>query len=144
MAAAPAAGSSSSSSSSSSAFQAFSPEVVVDDFGRKIESLAVWRDQLLAGLSDGSLLLLQRPPSAPSAAPAAGAGAPPRAWQVSRVHKQLSKRPLLQLLALEADSLLLALSGRRGGGRGTARVMLPPLLPAPVWMRLGCLHTHAA
>jgi hypothetical protein len=41
------------------AFEAYRSEVVVEQFPRKIQSLCVWGDQVLAGLQDGSLLFFR-------------------------------------------------------------------------------------
>lgn len=43
-------------------FEAYRSEVVVEQFPRKIQSLCIWGDQVLAGLQDGSLLFFRNVP----------------------------------------------------------------------------------
>jgi hypothetical protein len=58
------------------AFEAYRSEVVVEQFPRKIQSLCIWGDQVLAGLQDGSLLFFRNV----SGDTGGGKGA----WQVCR------------------------------------------------------------
>lgn len=87
------------------AFEAFEPGVVVDEFARKIDSLCVWNNTLIAGLSDGSLLFFEEQNAESSA------GASISTWQVTRVQKSFGKRSILQLQTLEDQKYLLSLSG---------------------------------
>lgn len=87
------------------AFEAFEPSVVVDEFARKIDALCVWKDTLIAGLSDGSLLFFSQQSSDGSAAGDLSS------WQVTRVQKNFCKRGILQLQPLENEKYLLSLSG---------------------------------
>lgn len=88
-----------------SAFEAFQPSVVVDEFARKIESLCVWEDTLVSGLSDGSLLFFNEQSSEEQGSRVVST------WQVTRVQKSFGKRSILQLQALEDQPYLLSLSG---------------------------------
>lgn len=55
------------------AWKAFESSVVTENFGKRIQALEVWGEQLLAGLVDGTLVVF-----APAEAPADPAGP----WQV--------------------------------------------------------------
>eukprot|EP00882_Tetradesmus_deserticola_P020833 GHRQ01022517.1.p1 GENE.GHRQ01022517.1~~GHRQ01022517.1.p1 ORF type:complete len:242 (+),score=84.23 GHRQ01022517.1:280-1005(+) len=89
------------------AFEAYEPSVVVDDFARKIDSICVWNDTLIAGLSDGSLLFFQEQQQQGSAQ---SSGRVLSSWQVTRVQKNFGKRGIQQLQALEDQQYLLSLS----------------------------------
>jgi hypothetical protein len=91
------------------AFEAYEPSVVVDEFARKIESLCVWGDTLIAGLSDGSLLFFQEQQQGSEQ----GSGRVLSSWQVTRVQKNFGKRGVQQLQALENKPYLLSLSGEQ-------------------------------
>lgn len=92
-------------------FEAFEPSVVVDDFARKIDALCIWKETIIASLSDGSLLLFEQQteaadhedPSAPTVS----------TWQVTRAQKGFTKRGAQQLQALESQPFLLSLSGKK-------------------------------
>ncbi|KAK9844012.1 hypothetical protein WJX81_001849 [Elliptochloris bilobata] len=80
-------------------FQAFTCEVVLDNFQKKIEALEVWEGRVFAGLADGTLMVLQEEPSTDVG---------PR-WQVSQAVKGFGQRRILQLQAWPERSLLLCL-----------------------------------
>ena len=65
-----------------------SVQVVLENFQKKIEALEVWDGRVLAGLADGTLMVLQEEET--------GAGAEPR-WQVSQAVKGFGQRRILQL-----------------------------------------------
>ncbi|WIA17457.1 hypothetical protein OEZ85_014302 [Tetradesmus obliquus] len=88
------------------AFEAYEPSVVVDEFARKIDSLCVWEDNLIAGLSDGSLLFFQEQQQGSEQGSSRGLSS----WQVTRVQKNFGKRGVQQLQALENKPYLLSLS----------------------------------
>jgi hypothetical protein len=88
-------------------FEAFEPSVVVDEFARKINALCVWKNSLVAGLSDGNLLFFNEQR-------AQVAGSEFSTWQVTRVQKHFGKRAIQQLQAVEGQSCLLSLSGKKG------------------------------
>ena len=67
-------------------FQAFTCTVVLDNFQKKIEVLEAWDDKVLAGLGDGTLVVLQADPEAPSAS-----------WQVLQALKNFGKKYISQL-----------------------------------------------
>ncbi|KAF6257282.1 hypothetical protein COO60DRAFT_26268 [Scenedesmus sp. NREL 46B-D3] len=90
------------------AFEAYEPSVVVDEFARKIDSLCVWDDTLIAGLSDGSLLFFQEQQQ--QQGNEQGPGRVLSSWQVTRVQKSFGKRGVQQLQALENQPYLLSLS----------------------------------
>jgi hypothetical protein len=62
---------------------------VLDNFQKKIEALEVWDGRVLAGLADGTLMVLQEEP---------GGGGGPR-WQVTQAVKGFGQRRILQLQA---------------------------------------------
>lgn len=67
-------------------FQAFSARVVLDTFQKKIDVLEAWQGKVLAGLADGSLVVLE-------ADGTSGDGP----WQVVQAVKAFAKKQLLQL-----------------------------------------------
>lgn len=90
------------------ALTAFESSVVVDNFAARIQALCVWRDSLVVGLGDGSLLLLEEPRESNTAQ------CPPRPWQVQRVHRGFAKRggvTQLQAVTLAGRDHILSLSG---------------------------------
>jgi hypothetical protein len=89
-------------------FEAYEPEVVVDQLGKKIECLCPWNKAVIAGLSDGSLLFFEEQPVEQRQS----AGGTLSPWQVTRVKKGFAKRAVLQLLVLEEDGLMLSLTGK--------------------------------
>jgi hypothetical protein len=97
------------------AFEAYEPSVVVDEFARKIDSICVWEDNLIAGLSDGSLLFFQEQQQGSEQ----GSGRVLSSWQVTRVQKNFGKRGVQQLQALDKQPYLLSLSGERQGPHST-------------------------
>lgn len=96
--------------SPTSSFEAFEPSVVVDDFARKIDAICVWKETIIASLSDGSLLLFQEQQSAGQLGDQHGAPTV-STWQVTRAQKGFTKRGAQQLQALESQPFLLSLSG---------------------------------
>jgi hypothetical protein len=91
------------------AFEAYEPSVVADEFARKIDSLCVWEDTLIAGLSDGSLLFFNEQQQGSEQ----GSGRVLTSWQVTRVQKNFGKRGVQQLQVLENKPYLLSLSGEQ-------------------------------
>lgn len=67
-------------------FQAFTCHTVLESFQKKIEVVEAWDEKVMAGLSDGSLVVLE-----PSEDNEAGS------WQVIKALKQFSKKSILQL-----------------------------------------------
>lgn len=82
------------------AFQAFAVESVLDTFQKKIEALECVQEGLLAGLTDGTLVLL-RPDAREATAP----------WQVSQAYRSLCKKGSTQLQVQPRQSLAYALQG---------------------------------
>lgn len=85
-------------------FQAFRLESVVDNFGRRIESVCTWGQRVIVGLGDGTLLMFERqeqsgPPSASQPA-----------WQVVFAQKAFSRRPVQQMQASVQHSVLISLT----------------------------------
>ena len=80
-------------------FAAFSCSTVLDNFHKNIEVLECLDDQLLAGLGDGTLVVLQQ-----------DAANPDGRWQVTRAYKGFGQRRILQLKVLSGLVLLLQLS----------------------------------
>lgn len=62
------------------AWEGFRSSVVTENFGKRIQALDVWGQQLLAGLVDGTLVLF---------APAKGPAVPGAPWQVRGVPPRL-------------------------------------------------------
>ena len=89
-------------------FEAYEPEVVVDQLGKKIECLCACKNAVIAGLSDGSLLFFEAQPLEQRQS----AGGTLHPWQVTRVQKGFAKRAVLQLLFLEEHGLMLSLTGK--------------------------------
>lgn len=102
------------------AFEAYEPSVVVDEFARKIDSLCVWEDNLIAGLSDGSLLFFQEQQQGSEQ----GSSRRLSSWQVTRVQKNFGKRGVQQLQALENKPYLLSLSGEQQAACSSSSGML--------------------
>jgi len=67
-------------------FQAFSSSIVLDTFQKKIEVLDVWNGRVLAGLADGTLVVLE-----PVLEDAQGP------WQVVQALKAFSKKHAVQI-----------------------------------------------
>lgn len=67
-------------------FQAFTCSIVLDNFHKKIEVLEVLDDKILAGLGDGTLVVLQQ-----------DAANPGGRWQVTHAYKGFGHRRILQL-----------------------------------------------
>ena len=67
-------------------FWAFETSVVLENFHKKIEVLEVIGNQLLAGLGDGSLVVLEP-----------GKGGDGTQWQVSKALKSFGQRRIVQL-----------------------------------------------
>ena len=67
-------------------FQAFTSSVVLDNFQKKIKVLDGWNGKVLAGLEDGTLVVLE-----PNAEDAAGP------WQVAQALKAFSKKHAVQM-----------------------------------------------
>lgn len=67
-------------------FQAFTAHAVLDSFQKKIEVLEAWDGKIIAGLADGSLMVLQ-PDEVDKHGP----------WQVMQALKQFSKKYVLQI-----------------------------------------------
>ena len=61
-------------------FQTFTSRVVLDVFQKKIEVLEVWQGKVLAGLADGTLVLLESDPAEEQAP-----------WQVVQAMKNFGK-----------------------------------------------------
>lgn len=98
---------------SSPTFEAFEPRIVVDEFARKIESLCVWKETIIASLSDGSLLFFEE--QAPAEVKDSTSAPTVTTWQVTRAQKGFTKRGAQQLQALESQPFLLSLSGKQQG-----------------------------
>jgi hypothetical protein len=67
-------------------FQAFTSSIVLDTFQKKIEVLDVWNGKALAGLSDGTLVVLEpnlEDPQGP--------------WQVVQALKAFNKKHAVQM-----------------------------------------------
>ncbi len=75
-------------------FEAFTLEVVLDNFQKRIEALEVWEGRVFAGLADGTLMVLQEETLN---------GRGPR-WQVSQAIKGFGQRRILQLQVWRASS----------------------------------------
>ena len=71
-------------------------EVVLDNFQKRIEALEVWDGRVLAGLADGTLMVLQEEP---------GGGEGPR-WQVTQAVKGFGQKRILQLQARSPKATL--------------------------------------
>ena len=67
-------------------FQAFTSHTVLESFQKKIEVVEGWDEKIIAGLSDGSLVILQPDEENDS-----------RPWQVIKALKQFSKKSVLQM-----------------------------------------------
>lgn len=67
-------------------FQAFISHTVLDSFQKKIEVVEAWGEKVMAGLSDGSLVVLQ-PNEEDEAGP----------WQVIQAIKPFSKKSVVQM-----------------------------------------------
>lgn len=67
-------------------FRAFSCSVVLDNFHKKIEVLEALDDKILAGLGDGTLVVLQQDEKNPDGQ-----------WQVTKAYKNFGQRRILQL-----------------------------------------------
>lgn len=67
-------------------FQAFISQTVLDSFQKKIEVVEAWGQKVMAGLSDGSLVVLQ-PNEEDEAGP----------WQVIQAIKPFSKKSVVQM-----------------------------------------------
>ncbi len=67
-------------------FQAFVSHTILDSFQKKIEVVEAWGDKVIAGLSDGSLVILE-PNEEDQAGP----------WQVVQALKQFSKKSVMQM-----------------------------------------------
>jgi hypothetical protein len=67
-------------------FKAFTSSTVLDNFQKKIDVLEIWDDSLLAGLVDGTLVVL-RP----------DAGDPQGPWQVVQAYKNIAQKYIAQL-----------------------------------------------
>lgn len=67
-------------------FKAFSCFVILDNFHKKIEVLEALDDKILAGLGDGTLVVLQQDDRNPGGQ-----------WQVTKAYKNFGQRRILQL-----------------------------------------------
>ncbi len=67
-------------------FKAFSCSVILDNFHKKIEVLEALDDKILAGLGDGTLVVLQQDGTNPDGQ-----------WQVTKAYKNFGQRRILQL-----------------------------------------------
>ena len=79
-------------------FQAFTPSIILEGFQKRIDVIEAWGSKVLAGLADGSLVVLQSGD--------AGGNQP---WQVAQALKQFAKKPMLQLQVITVLTLLLEL-----------------------------------
>lgn len=75
-------------------FQAFTAGVVLDALGKRVDALEAWGNTILAGLADGSFVLLE-----PDSRASPGQAAEQQPWQVVQAVKAFAKRQLLQLQA---------------------------------------------
>ncbi|BDA43540.1 Vam6/Vps39-like protein [Coccomyxa sp. Obi] len=80
-------------------FRAFSCSVVLDNFHKKIEVLEALDDKILAGLGDGTLVVLQQDENNPDGQ-----------WQVTKAYKSFGQRRILQLWVWKSKGLLFSLS----------------------------------
>lgn len=80
-------------------FRAFSCSIVLDNFHKKIEVLETLYDKILAGLGDGTLVVLQQDEKNPDGQ-----------WQVTRAYKSFGQRRILQLWASPRQERLSRLS----------------------------------
>ena len=96
---------------------AFAVEAVLHE--PRLMCMEVWSSYLLAGLADGTLLLLSA-----SASPRSSPGTPPAAplpWTATQTLRGFGRRHILQLGVARQRSMLLCLAGAhamRGGARG--------------------------
>lgn len=67
-------------------FRAFSCSVVLENFHKKIEVLETLDNKILAGLGDGTLVVLQQDEKNPDGQ-----------WQVTKAYKNFGQRRILQL-----------------------------------------------
>ena len=98
-------------SEDASAFEAYRVETVVDNFGRRIDSLCVWNENVLCGLQDGSLLFFKADEdSVHGKVQSSNRGQSPLKWQVVRVQRMFGKKSIKQLQIISTRSLLLSLT----------------------------------
>lgn len=67
-------------------FKAFSYSTVLSNWQKKIETLEVWDNNLLAGLVDGTLVVLREDSKNPCGP-----------WQVTQTYKNLAQKYIAQL-----------------------------------------------
>ncbi|KAK9829459.1 hypothetical protein WJX72_005979 [[Myrmecia] bisecta] len=83
-------------------FAAFTSQAILDKFQKRVEVVEVWAGRILAGLVDGTLVVL-----APDQQGLGGAGGK---WQVQQAIKGFGKKYLSQLQVAQSGSLLFSLS----------------------------------
>jgi len=93
-------------------FQAFTSTIVLDTFQKKIEALDCWNGKVMAGLADGTLVVLE--PNAEDAG---------RPWQVAQALKAFSKKHAVQMQVTTKPSLVLIML-----------TVLPKSRPAGLWV----------
>ena len=76
-------------------FQAFTSHTVLESFQKRIEVVEAWDEKVVAGLSDGSVVVLQ-PDGDKEAGP----------WQVIKALKQFSKKSVLQMQVRSSSIIL--------------------------------------
>lgn len=67
-------------------FQAFTLSSVLEGFQKKIEVIEAWEEKVMAGLADGTLMVLQPDDSGES-----------KPWQIVQALKQFAKKAMIQL-----------------------------------------------